>query len=314
MIRRTRIRCGTLASCQYNTPLVYLPGLRKPAVAPLRRRFARPAPGCSRRVLCLLQWMCPPTATSAPQAGRRTRQRSPSPPPSPKLPPSPYGLWRTRRWTGLPSLVRPTRREPLGRTRGSRRAIQGEGVASKPYGAEGRIDEENGVCQYILTRPSPQRATAAGHGRSRSPARGAVALPGRTQRAPVSPRRTQRTAGMGERRNGETAKRHSLQRRARRGRIGERQTAQGQTTERTQRGGFRLRISDCGLGIEPVFVRWRELRRGRRRTATRLRPSGYAGASGSRRDPSAPLRSGRDDNLTTLGETPPRAGKPSTGG
>ena len=28
-----------------------------------------------------------------------------------------------------------------------------------------------------------------------------------------------------------------------------------------------MRISDCGLRIEPVFVRLRELRRGRRRTA-----------------------------------------------
>jgi len=31
-----------------------------------------------------------------------------------------------------------------------------------------------------------------------------------------------------------------------------------------------LRISDCGLRIEPVFVRWRELRRGRRPTARPL--------------------------------------------
>jgi hypothetical protein len=28
MIRWTRIRCGTLVSCPYNTPLIHLPGLR----------------------------------------------------------------------------------------------------------------------------------------------------------------------------------------------------------------------------------------------------------------------------------------------
>ena len=37
-------------------------------------------------------------------------------------------------------------------------------------------------------------------------------------------------------------------------------------SRREEREG-RFRISDCGLRIEPVFVRWRELRRGRRRTA-----------------------------------------------
>jgi len=47
---------------------------------------------------------------------------------------------------------------------------------------------------------STQRATAAGHGRSRTPARGAVALPGRAQRLALSERSESkgRRGGMGE--------------------------------------------------------------------------------------------------------------------
>ena len=57
----------------------------------------------------------------------------------------------------------------------------------------------------------------------------------------------------------------------------------GLIAEWTGNGNAALRVptkeqGDCGLGIEPVFVRLRELRRGRRRKATRRRPSVFVPA------------------------------------
>ena len=46
---------------------------------------------------------------------------------------------------------------PFPLPRHGRASIKGEGVTSKPYGADGSIADGFGVCQYILTRPSPQR-------------------------------------------------------------------------------------------------------------------------------------------------------------
>ena len=113
--------------------------MRTPAGAPPRRRFARPAIGRSRRVLWLLQWMCPP-------------QRGPT-----------------------------ANRDPTA-------TIQPRGT--NPYGSPGSIADEYGVCQYILTRPSPQpRGPLSYMGRTQ---RTPVSPPRRTQRTPVSPRRTQR--------------------------------------------------------------------------------------------------------------------------
>jgi len=80
--------------------------------------------GRTRRVMRLPQWMCPPTATIQP------RPFSPSPPPSPRL-----------RRTGLPS---PPPRAGKHQGRG------GCKTATNPYGADGRIADEYGVCQYIL--------------------------------------------------------------------------------------------------------------------------------------------------------------------
>ena len=93
-----------------------------------------------------------PTANRDPTAPSQPRPFSPSPPPSPRLPPSPYGLWRTRRRTGLPSPIK--RNVPPGGEGGSPSPlpspIEGEGVASKPYGADGRIAEEYGRCKGIM--------------------------------------------------------------------------------------------------------------------------------------------------------------------
>jgi len=76
------------------------------------RKGNRPAGASDKPLSAALGVSCaccngraPQRAMSAPQAGRRTRKRSPSPLPSP---------------------------------------VQGEGVASKPYGVEGRIAEETG--------------------------------------------------------------------------------------------------------------------------------------------------------------------------
>jgi len=95
----------------------------------------------------------------------------------------------------------------------SRPRRQGRGgyeTASKPYGADGRIADEFGVCQYILTRPSPQRRGERREQReSGEKAKRQTARPSPQRRGE---RREQREWG-----NGETAKRHSLQRRDRSG-------------------------------------------------------------------------------------------------
>jgi len=93
-----------------------------------------PAIGRSRRDLCLLQWMCPPKGVQR-RTGTR-RQRAP------------------RKRGGEPGKGLP---HPFPLPRHGRASIKGEGVTSKPYGAEGSIADGFGVCQYILTRPSPQR-------------------------------------------------------------------------------------------------------------------------------------------------------------
>ena len=81
--------------------------------------------GRLRRVLRLLQWMCPPKGSNGEQG--------------------PDGAKSAKAFftLTLPSLVRPTRREPLGRTRGSRRGawspFESLGTTlSKAEGSRGR--------------------------------------------------------------------------------------------------------------------------------------------------------------------------------
>ena len=123
-------------------------------------RPAQPSPFGLRRVSAALR-----------QAGRRTRQRSPSPYPLPR-----HGRASIKGEGGSPSpLPSPPPRAGKHRGRG------GYETASKPYGAEGRIADEYGVCQYILTRPSPQR---------RGERRGRMGEPSYALRATAGRRRT----------------------------------------------------------------------------------------------------------------------------
>jgi len=91
--------------------------VRRPAAHTLYKTYVGPpslAIGRSRRVMCLPQWTCPPTATIRP------RPFSPSPPPSPRL-----------RRTGLPSPISPRR---------VARGDKGEGVMKQPLSLMGRTE------------------------------------------------------------------------------------------------------------------------------------------------------------------------------
>ena len=85
------------------------------------------------------------------------------------------------------------------------------------------------------------------------------------------------------------------------------------------RVGEAVQSVECRMPFENLRALSEVEGQNERRKATRRRPSGYAGASGSRRDPHstalrASLGSARDDNLTTLGEIPIRlrSGQAST--
>jgi len=181
--------------------------VRRPAAHTLYKTYVgplSPAIGRSRRVLRLLQWMCPPTAPIQPRGTKEHFASS----------------------TDYQSLtcsagVYPPRKTPyIPRSRGiNPRATEPDANCSKTYGSDGSIADEFGDCQYIL-KPGARHPPAV---------RGAQARRG--------------TSDCG------------------------------------------LRISDCGMqNSERGMVPMRSAEcgmRNERRKATRLRPSGYAGASGN---------------------------------
>ena len=114
--------------------------VRRPAAHTLYKPYVRPlspAIGCSRRVLCLPQWICPPTATSRPR-GTQQNFASSTPTDYQSLTCS-AGVYPPRK---TPYIPRPRGINP--------RATQPDAKSCQGYGAHGSIADAFGVCQYIL--------------------------------------------------------------------------------------------------------------------------------------------------------------------